>query len=956
MPPCATASRLLRSAGSNAVLATLIFLAATCPLSAGPAPVAPTLTSLTISSGEVTTGTAVTLTATVTANGSPLTRGQVKFCDASAARCTDSAIFGEAQLTAAGTATIRLTLGVGTYSIVAAFQPLRVAPASASAPQPLVVDANASYLSISTIIPSGIPGNYTLIGGVTAFGKNVPTGTVSFLDTDSANAVVGAAALDPTTLGFTMLPAPDSPATVGARPQITVLGDFNNDGRLDMAATNEVGSTISVLLGNGDGSFQPQTTYATGLFPIAIASGDFNRDGNLDLAVGNERDNTISIFLGNGDGTFLPQQIYAVGNAPQSIAVADFNGDGFLDLAVLDRNDGGVIILLGQGDGTFVTELQVCGLPPCDPLIFTIGESGQVIASADFNGDGKADLAVTEAASSTVNILLGMGDGTFQTRVAYAVGFDPIGVAIADFNKDGVPDLAVANVETRSVSVLLGVGDGTFLPQVTYVTGNSPEGVSAADFNGDGNMDLVVSNNASNSVSVFLGQGDGTFKTQLAFPSGPRPLLMGVGDLNGDGLPDVVAPNSVATASVLLSARTETATATGLAVYGSGTHNVLASYPGDTDRSASQSDTVPLITIPQIVTATTLTALPNPAFTGQAVTLTATVIPPPTGTTTGTVSFFNGSTLVGTGTVDVTGVASFTTSSLPAGSLTLTAVYSGNYGSAGSTSAPQNETINSPTATATLLQAAPNPSAPGAAVTLTATVSPTPAGTPAGTVSFFSGTTLLGTANLNESGVATFTLSTLPSGTETITAVYSGNAGFATSTSAGLAVTETSASTFSVTAPPSPFTVNAGSAVDIHVNVPPIGGDFNSVVTMSASGLPAGATATFNPATVIPGASGAVTVLHIQTAAHTSALPAGQGQFPFLPISLAAGLCVMAGQRKRMAGSGRMLLLMTMLAGGTSLLTGCNGGFAGTSQSFPITITGTSGSQHAGTTVILIVK
>ncbi len=954
MPPCAAASRQSRSTGSIAFRALLIVLAAMCPLSAVAIPVAATtVTTLSVSPSEVTAGAAVTLTATVTSSGSPFGRGVVIFCDASANLCQDSAILGEAPLTAAGTATIKLTLGTGTYSIVAMLQPSHVALLSASAPATLTVDANASYFSLSGITSSGAPGNYTLTGIVVAYGKHVPTGTDSFLDSDVGNAIVATAALDPASLGFILRSAPASPATVGQRPQNTVLGDFNNDGRLDLAVTNSSANTISVLLGNGDGSFQAPTTYAAGANPIAIASGDFNRDGKLDLAVGNAFANTVSIFLGNGDGTFLPPQTYAVGRGPQSIAVSDFDGDGFLDLAVLDRNDSNVTILLGQGDGTFQAELNVCE----DPLTIPVGDSGQIIVAADFNGDGKADLAVTDAENSQVDVLLGLGDGNFAPQVTYGVGFNPIGLAVADFNGDGFPDLAVANAEQSSVSVLLGVGDGTFQPQVNYGTGNAPEGLSVGDFNGDGKMDLVASNAFSNSVSVLLGNGDGTFKSQLAFPAGNRPFGVGVGDLNGDGLPDVVVANSTAgTTSILLSAHTETATANGVAVYGFGGHNVFASYPGDADRAASQSSTVLLTAIPQIVTATALTVSPNPAFAGQAVTLTATVIPTPFGATPGTVSFFNGITLVGTGTVDVSGVASFTTSSLPAGSLSLTAVYSGNYANAGSTSPAQNVTINSPTATATALQAAPNPSTAGELVTLTATVAPAPTGTPAGTVSFFSGSTLLGTANLNSSGVATFTLSNLPSGVATITAVYSGNAAFATSTSSGLSVTVTSASTFAVTASSSPFTVNAGGSVDIHVTVPPIGGDFNSVVTMSATGLPAGATATFNPATVIPGASGAATVLHIQTAANTAASPTGHSQFPFLPISLAAGLCVIAGQRKRLAGSVPLLLLIAMLAGGTLLLTGCNGGFAGTSQSFPITITGTSGSQHVGTTVVLIVK
>ena len=821
----------------------------------------------------------------------------------------------------------------------------------------------------------------------------MPSGTVSFLDTDSGDAVVGTAVLDPTTLGFTLLPAFGSPATVGSRPQNTVLGDFNNDGRLDLAATNVSANTISVLLGNGDGTFQLQTAYATGASPIAIASGDFNRDGNLDLVAGNAGAATISVYLGEwrryfpAAAKFMPSEM-GPSRLPWPISMAT----GFSIWRCSTETIDNVTILLGQGDGTFQVELNVCE----DPLTFPIGESGQVVATADFNGDGAADLAVTDAQNSVVSVLLGVGDGTFQSQVTYAVRFNPIGLAIADFNEDGIPDLAVANAESNLVSVLLGVGDGTFQAQVTYGTGNAPEGVSVGDFNGDGNMDLVVSNNGNSRVSVLLGKGDGTFKTQLTFLVGTRPFGMGVGDLNGDGLPDVVVANSnVSTTSILLSAQTETATATGQAVFGTGSHEVIASYPGDTDRDASESDSVLLMTIPQVVTATTLQAAPNPVFAGQPVTLTATVEPAPTGTPAGTVSFFNGATLLGTGTVDSSGIATFTTGSLPTGSLSLTAVYSGNTRNAGSTSKAQNVTVNPQTVTATSLAASPNPSIAGQPVTLTATVTPTPTGTPAGTVSFFSGSTLLGTANVNSSGVATFTTSSLPAGTNSITAVYSGNAGFATSTSSGLAVTVAGAptstaltaapnpaatgeevtltatvspaplgvskgtvsffsgdtllgtanvnssgvatfttaglspgtdtitavysgnadfapstssgvevtvasvATFTVTAPPAPFTVSAGGSVDIDIVVPPVGGSYDSVVTMSASGLPAGATDTFAPPTVTPGASGAGTVMTIQTAVQAASVSGSRKpQFPFAPISLAAGLCVLAGRQK----------------------------------------------------------
>ena len=381
-----------------------------------------------------------------------------------------------------------------------------------------------------------------------------------------------------------------------------------------------------------------------------------------------------------------------------------------------------------------------------------------------------------------------------------------------------------------------------------------------ADLDGDGFLDLIIANAREGSnLSVLRGKGDGTFQPQTLYPVGEDPTSLVVADFNGDGLLDIETANFRDNdVTLLLGQQSETATATGISVLGAGTHNVGAMYPGDASRAASQSESVPLTGAALTATSTVLTAAPNPVITGQT-------------------------------------------------------------------------------------------------VTLTATVTPSPTDTPVGTISFFSGSTLLGTASLNSSGVATLTTTSLSSGSDVITAVYSGNAGFATSTSSELSVSV--ATTFSVAAPPTPFTVGAGGSVKINITVPPVGGSFDSVVTMSASGLPAGDTVTFNPSTVTPGASGAVTVMTVQTAAQTSSIPGQhQRQFPFGPISLAVGLCVMASQRKRLARSVPIVLLIATLAGGTLLLTGCNGGFAGSGQSFVITVTGTSGSQHASTTVTLIVK
>ena len=180
-----------------------------------------------------------------------------------------------------------------------------------------------------------------------------------------------------------------------AQPNYVTVGDFNADGELDLAVANAGDNTVSILLGNGDGSFQTQTTYATGSTPVSVTTGDFNGDGKLDLAVPNYFDNAVSILLGNGDGTFQTQTTYATGGRPQSVTTGDFNGDGKLDLAVANVDDNTVSILHGNGDGTFQTQTSYA--TGADPLSLTTG---------DLNGHGSLDLAVANYGANTVSILL----------------------------------------------------------------------------------------------------------------------------------------------------------------------------------------------------------------------------------------------------------------------------------------------------------------------------------------------------------------------------------------------------------------------------------------------------------------------------------------------------------------------------------------------------------------------
>jgi hypothetical protein len=329
-------------------------------------------------------------------------------------------------------------------------------------------------------------------------------------------------------------------ATAG-RSYALAVGDFNGDGKPDLAVANYVLGTISVLLGNGNGTFQPHVDYATGGYPESVAVGDFNNDGKLDLVVANNGSNTVSILLGNGDGTFQPQVEYATGNLPIGVAVADFNRDGKLDLVVANYDN--INVLLGNGDGTFQPAVNyAAGAHPGSPAV------------GDFNRDGKLDLVVANNSTNTITVLLGNGDGTFRPAVSYSTEPSPTSIAVADFNADDKLDLAVG--AGTGVSVLLGNGDGTFQAHVDYGTGSrNPCSVAVGDFNGDGRPDLVVADLFSTDVHLLLGNGNGTFGAASTDAAGPGPSSVAVGDFNGDGSLDVaVADSSSATVSVLLQA------------------------------------------------------------------------------------------------------------------------------------------------------------------------------------------------------------------------------------------------------------------------------------------------------------------------------------------------------------------------------------------------------------------
>ena len=634
-----------------------VLLSALALLTAGPVAWAAssTTTSLFTTPDNPSSGSVITMTAQVESVEFTVAGGTVTFADTYNGI---SEVLGTVQVQSTngnpGTAVLQIEVGgVGAHQFLATYNGTALFTTSASTPQS--VNFLGPYLSATALASSGTAPNVTLTGTVSAFGPSAPTGSVTFTDTTS-NVVLGTAPLNASTLqtGFTSsqnypianMNNGQTGGTIGP-----AIGDFNGDGRPDFAVpTNggpNGGGPIVILLGKGDGTFttgMPITTTAP-FTPTSVVVGDFNGDGKQDIAVLSAQGiGSVNIYLGNGDGTFQTAKNFPVAastSASRLLAMGDFNRDGIEDLVATNSGLNQVAVILGNGDGTFNAPAYYPA--PSQPWNVVVG---------DINNDGFLDLAVAADASSSATILQGNGDGTFKPAVFANTGASQVGsVALGDFNGDGFLDLATTSAPDNAVYILLNKGTATpsFGTAAKITMNSGPYYLTIGDFNRDGITDIISANNGNTTVGVLLGKGAGAFNAATYYTVGGGAIFATEGDINGDDQVDLTAVTGNGL-SVLLSGQSEQASISNVAFFGCGSQSVTATYDGDGNYGLSTSNAL-TFTPATRTTTLTLAVMPANGVTGQQIALQATLSPSAYGSTTTNgekVTFTNNGITVGT--------------------------------------------------------------------------------------------------------------------------------------------------------------------------------------------------------------------------------------------------------------------------------------------------------------------
>ncbi|CAF3755537.1 unnamed protein product [Rotaria sp. Silwood1] len=378
-----------------------------------------------------------------------------------------------------------------------------------------------------------------------------------------------------------------------SNPISVVVGDVNNDNRLDIITANHHSDNVGILIGYGNGSFNDVTTYSVGLYtyPTYVALADFNRDNQLDILVATLQGSFVGVLLGHRNGTFEKVTTYSTGSTSSlySIAIADFNNDNQYDFIVTDIGNNVVIIFYGYGNGSFqlartystgfgsnpysVTTVKLKNKNETD-IVVTLWGNGNVailteyyaaefvnqsayttdsapqpysVTVGNFNNDNKVDIAIVNSGTDNLDVLFGSSNGTFETETIYYIGenFHPQYIISDDINKDNHLDIVTANSKNDSISVIMGYGNGTFAPQMIYSTGTDsyPYAVAISDMNNDNRLDLIIANSGTNNIGILFGFNYTSFRRQTTYSSedslGPWGII--TDDFNNDNYLDIAA-------------------------------------------------------------------------------------------------------------------------------------------------------------------------------------------------------------------------------------------------------------------------------------------------------------------------------------------------------------------------------------------------------------------------------
>lgn len=341
---------------------------------------------------------------------------------------------------------------------------------------------------------------------------------------------------------------PPMPFAAGPSAHGVAIADLNGDTFNDLVTANAASDTITVLMGNGDGTFDPPVAYGTGDQPKAVMLGHLNGDAFIDAVTANQGTNNVSVLLGAAGGVFGTKTDLAACSGAHEVVLAQLNTGTALDIACAGWGAAQMKVLLGNGNGTFAAAVT-----------YTAGSAPHSIVAGDFNSDSRLDLATANHDSDNVSVFIGnaAGTGTFAAHVTYASGGDaPHSIRGADLNGDGDFDLVVANNRGDNIGIFYGnpgVGVGTFQAVVNMTVGNTPKGVAIADINMDTKLDILTANINDNyptlvnpggdTISVLLGNGLGVFQAAVPYAVGQGSFAVAVGNLNGDAKPDIATAN-----------------------------------------------------------------------------------------------------------------------------------------------------------------------------------------------------------------------------------------------------------------------------------------------------------------------------------------------------------------------------------------------------------------------------